>query len=228
MTSLVSDNWCSHELSDLVSNTLLEKIVQDAITSGMKDDGKKNATAGGSGATAYSEAVSVYLAFAVGTLNALCGWSPSNQKVMHLFGKQTLSMAWEFAEANILAETVGGFRPAVEYIADCIEQLSPSCGVATQADAQTQSISHLKIISTDPPYYDNIGCADLSDFFYVWLRPKCAFDSRQRFPDDRLYRKPKSLLQRQDVTEIRRRHSSWTECRKLFTISRSMRIPKDL
>ncbi len=160
-------------LSDLVSITA-EKIVQDARLAGMTDDGKR-LDAGGSGATAYADAVSVYLAFAVSRcadfVNALCGWSPSNQKVMHLFGKQTLSMAWEFAEANILVDTVGGFRPAIEYIADCIGTLSPSCvGVATQADAQTQSISHLKIVSTDPPYYDNIGYADLSDFFYVWLR----------------------------------------------------------
>jgi putative DNA methylase len=160
-------------LSDLVL-VARGKALQDAVATGMMDDGK-GLDAGSSGATAYADAVSVYLAFAVSRcadfVNSLCGWSSSNQKVMHLFGKQTLSMAWEFAEANVLVETVGGFLPAAEYIADCIEKLSPSSGgFSTQADAQTQSISHLKTISTDPPYYDNIGYADLSDFFYVWLR----------------------------------------------------------
>ena len=80
-------------------------------------------------------------------------------------------MTWDYPEAAILADTVGGFSPAAEYIADCIEKLSPSAdGFATQADAQTQTVSRHKFISTDPPYYDNIAYADLSDFFYVWLR----------------------------------------------------------
>jgi putative DNA methylase len=160
--------------SELVS-TAHGKIRCDALAAGMPDD-MRGLDSGGLGATAYADAVCVYLAFAVSRcadfVNSLCGWSPSNQKVMHLFGKQTLSMAWEFAEANILVETVGGFLPATEYISDCIKTLSPSGrGYSTQADAQTQKISRLKTISTDPPYYDNIGYADLSDFFYVWLRP---------------------------------------------------------
>jgi putative DNA methylase len=160
-------------LSDLVP-VAREKILQAALAAGMMDD-TKGLDAGGLGATAYADAVSVYLAFTLNRcadfVNTLCGWSSSNQKVMHLFGKQTVSMTWDFAEANILVETVGGFRPAAEYIADCVETLSPSAeGHSVQADAQTQSISRAKIVSTDPPYYDNIGYADLSDFFYVWLR----------------------------------------------------------
>ena len=159
--------------SDLVTE-VRERIRQDAIHSGMEDD-SKGLESGGNGATAYSDAVSVYLTFAVNRctdfVNSLCGWSSSNQKVMHLFGKQSLPMAWDFAEANILADTVGGFCPAFEYIADCVEKLSPDAdGFATQAEAQTQMVSRLKVISTDPPYYDNIGYADLSDFFYVWIR----------------------------------------------------------
>ncbi|MBK8536750.1 MAG: hypothetical protein IPL59_17565 [Candidatus Competibacteraceae bacterium] len=87
------------------------------------------------------------------------------------FGKQAIPMTWDFPEAAILAKTVGGFVPASEYIADCIQKLSPAAdGFTCQIDAQSQSISHLKFVSTDPPYYDNIGYADLSDFFYVWLR----------------------------------------------------------
>jgi putative DNA methylase len=131
--------------------------------------------AGGVGATAYAEAVSVYLAFAVNRCadfsNSVTRWVPGNQKVMNLFGKQSIPMSWDYPEAAILADTVGGFGPASEYIADCIEKLSPAAGgFATQADAQTQTVSRNKVVSTDPPYYDNIAYADLSDFFYVWLR----------------------------------------------------------
>jgi putative DNA methylase len=160
-------------LSDLVGEAR-ERIRKDAISCGLPDDG--NALhAGGVGAIAYAEAISVYLAFAVDRCadfsNSVTRWVPGNQKVMNLFGKQTVSMTWDYPEAAILANTVGGFGPASEYIADCIEKLSPSArGFSTQADAQTQVVSRHKVVSTDPPYYDNIGYADLSDFFYIWLR----------------------------------------------------------
>ena len=150
-------------------------IIEDAIASGFSSD-ETGLNNDGAGAKAYAEAISVYLAFAVDRctdfVNSLCGWSSSNQKVMHLFGKQSLPMAWDFAEANILEETVGGFVPAVNYIADCICKLpeGPKRGFALQSNASISDISKRKIISTDPPYYDNIGYADLSDFFYVWLR----------------------------------------------------------
>jgi putative DNA methylase len=127
------------------------------------------------GCSAYAQAISVYLSFAVSRCadfnNSATRWVAGNQKVMNLFGKQAIAMTWDYPEAAILSETVGGFLPAVNYVADCIGVL-PSKGTGTvyQADAQNQKISDLKSISTDPPYYDNIAYADLSDFFYVWLR----------------------------------------------------------
>ncbi|MEI6646848.1 MAG: DUF1156 domain-containing protein [bacterium] len=160
-------------LSDLVIE-VRERIRQDASNAGMDDDCRV-LEAGGIGATAYAESVSVYLAFVVDRCadfsNSVTRWVPGNQKVMNLFGKQAIPMTWDYPEAALLADTVGGFSPASLYIADCIEKLSPAAaGFAIQADAQTQTISRLKIVSTDPPYYDNIGYADLSDFFYIWLR----------------------------------------------------------
>ncbi len=160
-------------LSDLTIEAR-EIIRQQAVMSGMEDD-EKGLVVGGIGATAYAEAVSLYLAFVVDRCadfsNSVTRWVPGNQKVMNLFGKQAIPMTWDYPEAAILADTVGGFAPASEYIAGCIGKLSPAAsGFATQADAQTQRISLSKTISTDPPYYDNIGYADLSDFFYVWLR----------------------------------------------------------
>ncbi|MEI7673271.1 MAG: hypothetical protein WCK00_14255, partial [Deltaproteobacteria bacterium] len=151
-----------------------KRIREDALSANLPDDGK-GLDVGGTGTAAYAEAVSVYLAFAVNRCadfsNSVTRWVPGNQKVMNLFGKQAIPMTWDYPEAAILADTVGGFAPASEYIADCIDKLSPSAdGFATQVAAQTQTVSQGKMISTDPPYYDNIAYADLSDFFYVWLR----------------------------------------------------------
>lgn len=160
-------------LSDLLTE-VRERIRLDALAAGLVDC-EKGLDAGGTGAFAYAEAVSVYLAFAINRCadfsNSVTRWVPGNQKVMNLFGKQAIPMTWDYPEAAILADTVGGFSPAAIYVANCIEKLSPSAdGFATQADAQTQLISRNKFVSTDPPYYDNIAYADLSDFFYVWLR----------------------------------------------------------
>lgn len=81
-------------------------------------------------------------------------------------------MAWDFGEANIMENVVGGFITNLEYQVKCFLKLGVAAagGMALQLDAAAQDISNLKVISTDPPYYDNIGYADLSDFFYVWMR----------------------------------------------------------
>jgi len=143
-----------------------------------------DASSAGIDAREYANAVCTYLAFALDRCadfsNTLTRWVPGNQKVMNLFGKQTVSMTWDFPEAAILEETVGGFKPAVKYVADCLKTLRPAAkGFAVQASAQTQTISRHCAVSTDPPYYDNIGYADLSDFFYVWLRKGL----REIYPD---------------------------------------------
>jgi putative DNA methylase len=150
------------------------QVRAEAIAAGMSDG--EGISAGGLGARAYSEAIAVYLSFALDRCidfsNTCTQWSPGNQKVMHLFGKQTISMTWDFPEANLLLDTVGGFITAAKYVAECVETLpwEVSSGNATQENASENSISAGKVVSTDPPYYDNIGYADLSDFFYVWLR----------------------------------------------------------
>ncbi len=160
--------------SDLVKESIT-RIREDALVAGMADDGV-GLDQGGMGATAYAQAVGVYLAFAVDRCadfsNSCTRWVPGNQKVMNLYGKQAIAMTWDYPEAAILHDTVGGFGPAVGFIADCILKLPqfPSWGFASQEDAAANKVSSNKVVSTDPPYYDNIGYADLSDFFYVWLR----------------------------------------------------------
>ena len=160
-------------LSDLVQEAR-EQVQRDALAAGLLNE-KKPLRDGGTGATAYAEAVAVYLAFAVDRCcdfsNSCTRWVPGNQKVMNLFGKQAIGMTWDYPEAAILHETVGGFVPAAAFIAECILKLTAAAsGSGSQQDAMSSQASTRKVVSTDPPYYDNIGYADLSDFFYVWLR----------------------------------------------------------
>ena len=160
-------------LSDLVPDAR-ERIRLDGVASGLSDDGVPLRD-GGTGATAYAEAVSVYLAFAVDRCcdfsNSCTRWVPGNQKVMGLFGKQAIAMTWDFPEAAILEDTVGGFVPATVYISNCLDKLVlDGDGKAIQQNAAASIGDARKLVSTDPPYYDNVGYADLSDFFYVWLR----------------------------------------------------------
>jgi putative DNA methylase len=145
----------------------------DAVRAGMPDDGVGLA-GGGTEATAYGEAVATYLALAVDKSadynSALVLWSPTRDQAKTTFARQALSMVWDFAEVNPVAGAAGDFRVSLEGVCRSVGTASTSQGVASQADAQSQDVSTGKVVSTDPPYYDNIGYADLSDFFYVWLR----------------------------------------------------------
>jgi putative DNA methylase len=152
-------------------------IRQDAVAAGVSDDGV-GLDSNGTGATAYAEAVSVYLAFAISRLAdfgcTLATWKPSGEQVMHLFTRGAIPMAWDFPESNFLGESAICWKNAVKYTFQGLRAGEATSGKTngnvSQADAQSQAISSGKIVSTDPPYYDNIGYADLSDFFYVWLR----------------------------------------------------------
>ncbi|WP_343293105.1 DUF1156 domain-containing protein [Vandammella animalimorsus] len=159
--------------SDLVGEAQVQ-VKADALAAGMADDGR-GLEAGGSGATAYAEAVAVYLAFAIDRLamtgNSLVRWNGVGEKAQHCFGRQALPMLWDFAEPNFLADSTGSLSAAIFYSYDPLPWLpAASLDCAEQADAQSQQLSRNRVVSTDPPYYDNIGYADLSDFFYVWLR----------------------------------------------------------
>ncbi|MCD7749888.1 MAG: hypothetical protein LUH42_07540, partial [Oscillospiraceae bacterium] len=160
--------------SDLVAEAQ-EKATADAVAAGMVNDFVPLAD-GGKGATAYGQAVGVYLAFGVDRLadfsSAVSRWSPSNEKPMNCFSRQAIPMTWDFPEANPLGNAVGSFSTIIGYISGCITTL-PQCnkdGIAKQFDAQSDCGLRNIMVSTDPPYYDNIGYADLSDFFYVWMR----------------------------------------------------------
>ena len=139
---------------------------------------------GGTGTTAYAEAVGVYLGVALSRLsdicNGLCRWEVTKTQVRNLFGRQAIPMIWDFAENNVFSGAAGDYTVSLANMAKALDRVSTSRpGISLQGDAGTQSISIHKLISTDPPYYDNVGYADLSDFFYVWLRRTL----RPIFPD---------------------------------------------
>ncbi|MCG7590026.1 MULTISPECIES: DUF1156 domain-containing protein [unclassified Halomonas] len=159
--------------SDLAQEARI-KAIADARAAGIADDNQGLAK-GGSGPTAYGDAVGVYLGFGVSRLadilNSLCSWESSKTQVRHLFTKQAIPMLWDFGENNPFGKAAGGFLVSLSSLLKVVYKLPAFIGSsAQQLDAASQNLSVNKVISTDPPYYDNIGYADLSDFFYVWMR----------------------------------------------------------
>jgi len=160
-------------LSDLVRE-VHDRVKRDAVKAGIVDD-SRGIEEGGLGSTAYADAVSTYLALAVDKTSdynsSLVVWSPGRDQVKTTFSRQSLPMVWDFAEVNPFADAAGDIGVSLEGIVRSIKApdlLLP--GLAKQEDAQQQSTSLGKFVSTDPPYYDNISYGDLSNFFYVWLR----------------------------------------------------------
>ncbi len=159
--------------SELLEN-VRERVKNDAVAAGLLDD-ERGLDEGGAAATAYADAVSVYLAFALSKAvdrnSSLCFWERPMDRLRGTFGRQALPMVWDYAETNPFAGAGGDFLGTAKSLCEVLDQLNEqSAGFVHQVDARQQSLSKDKIVSTDPPYYDNIGYADLSDFFYVWLR----------------------------------------------------------
>ena len=159
--------------SDLVSEAQA-KAEADAAAAGMKNDHLPLCN-GGDGARAYGEAVGVYLAFVIDKMtdyhSSICSWNPPREGIRNTFGRQAIPMVWDYAEANPFSDSSGCFDNMVKWVIKCISEL-PAATLAevSQADAQSDCGLRNIMVSTDPPYYDNIGYADLSDFFYVWMR----------------------------------------------------------
>lgn len=161
--------------SDLVSEAR-EKAIADAIAAGLPDDDIPLAD-GGTGARAYGEAAAVYLGFALSKLTdslcALVTWKPSMDQAIHVFTRQAIPMVWDYAESNIFNDSAGDYQTTLSNILRIFYKHSPlNCSVALQHNATTlhPDDTTQKLISTDPPYYDAVPYADLSDFFYIWLR----------------------------------------------------------
>jgi putative DNA methylase len=125
----------------------------------------------------YANAVATYLGLCIGRLanrsSSQCYWDPGGEGVMQVFARQALPMVWAYAEANPFSDSTGNFLGQVEYLAEALERV-PARGAATvrQLDAAAPGawVDLKVVVCTDPPYYNNVPYADLSDFFYVWLR----------------------------------------------------------
>lgn len=159
--------------SDLISETR-EKVLVDAVAEGGLE-GQRLAN-GGTDAAAYADAVASYLGFALSRMtnksSSICSWDSSTkmEAVRSVFARQAIPMTWDFAESSPWGGSGGDFTEDLMWVARVVEQLpTGEAGIAQQADAKSAA-SQSALISTDPPYYDNIGYSDLSDFFYVWLR----------------------------------------------------------
>lgn len=171
--------------SELVGEAIT-KCRADAVKAGMSGDDKK-LDAGGLGAQAYAEAVGVYLALNVDRMadahSSLTTWTPQRDTLRNTFARQAIPMVWDYAEANPFSDSSGNWLSNNDWITKCLLCFpAQGLGHAVQYDAQSVWLSdgintqhdnlyvNPRIVSTDPPYYDNVGYADLSDFFYVWLR----------------------------------------------------------
>lgn len=160
--------------SDMVKEAQ-KQAERDAILAGLPDD-RIGLADGGLGARAYGEAVGVYLAFVIDKMtdyhSMLCSWHNSGEKMRNTFGRQAIPMTWDFTEANPFCSSSGSFDNMHEWVYKVIQQLpiAEKRGTAIQHNAQSDCGLRSVAISTDPPYYDNIGYADLSDYFYVWMR----------------------------------------------------------
>lgn len=159
--------------SELVSEA--QKLAEaDAITAGLPND-HIALSEGGTGARAYGEAVGLYLSFSIDRLadrsSSICSWDSGYVKIRNTFGRQAIPMTWDYAEGNPFSSSTGSFSSTVDWIYKCLLEFPTSRqGIAKQFDAQSDCGLRNIMVSTDPPYYDNIGYADLSDFFYVWMR----------------------------------------------------------
>ena len=165
----------------LMALTTFSDLIRDARAQALSDAIKakwpegKRLEDGGSGAIAYADAIATYLAFAISKLadrgSSLVTWFIGRESTRNTFSRQALAMTWDFVEPNQFAEGTGSFHGAVAWTTEAIAAAmeKPIQATVSQADAASRRYDGL-IVSTDPPYYDNIGYSDLSDFFYVWLR----------------------------------------------------------
>ena len=174
-----SDLFTNRQLTALTTFSSLvaeaqAKAEADAVAAGVVND-HIALSAGGSGARAYGEAVGIYLALIVDRLadrgSSICSWDSGYVKIRNTFGRQAIPMTWDYAEGNPFSNSTGSISSMIEWVAKCLIEF-PAHGASevSQFDAQSDCGLRNIMVSSDPPYYDNIGYADLSDFFYVWMR----------------------------------------------------------
>jgi len=170
---LLAGTTFSDELKSIAAD-----VLQDAIEAGLADDGKR-LSEGGEGAQAYADAVTTYLAFVVDKCvehwTWMCTWHNGNEQLRNAFGRQAIPMTWDYCEANPfsgrMASWASQLSGVVKAVRDCLVPPGSSPGRAEQVDARANMAKHSPVVlSTDPPYAENISYADIADFFFAWMR----------------------------------------------------------
>ncbi len=185
-----ADLFTARQLTTLCALTealpeVRDQVEREAAVAGFDDDSRR-LREGGMGAAAYADAVTHYLALTIGRLanrtSSQCFWNPGRETLEQVFARPALPMIWVYAEGNPFSTSTGNFMGQLDYLVEVMRRLpSAPPGWATQRDARESdpSVGNGEVapvvVCTDPPYYDNIPYADLSDFFYIWLR-RCLTD----------------------------------------------------
>ena len=210
--------------SDLVAE--VRTIIEKDATISLENESSTPLRAGGLGASAYADAVSIYLGFLVGQLanhsSTICGWNSPNQQMRSTFSRQALPMTWDFAEVNPFSESSGSYYNLFTRQVKGFETLGNGIANETsieQMDAQNVEYPVDVVVSTDPPYYDNIAYADLSDFFFVWMKRSL----RAVYPDlFNILATPKA----DELVAVAYRHGGRSEAENFFLNGMSAAISK--
>ncbi|MFM8253112.1 MAG: hypothetical protein ACKOBW_16085, partial [Planctomycetota bacterium] len=199
-------------LCDLIE-PLRDEIHAEARKAGLAADGISLAD-GGRGALAYADAIVTYLALAIGkTADAqsmLCRWKPSMDQSIATFARQALPMVWDFSESNPFAAMAGDYQVSLDNMMRAVERLPIGRAAVEACDARQQTLSEYRVVSTDPPYYDNIGYADLSDFFYLWIRRALAAVSPSWVTE-------RTTPKEAELVALSYRHGGVAEANRFFT-----------
>jgi putative DNA methylase len=156
----------------LTALSTLQELLADAKVKIMNDASSLNC----SNVEAYSNAICVYLSFLIDKMtdyhSSLCTWHCSKELIRNTFGRQAVGITWDYSEANPFSNSAGCIDNMVDWIVKSIYNFphAEKASYAEQRDAQSDNGMRNIMVSTDPPYYNNIAYADLSDYFYVWLR----------------------------------------------------------
>ena len=164
-------NYGMNNYADLFTNRQL--VALTTFSDLLSDIREQVCTDGGT--KEYSEAIATYLAFVVDKLadrnSTICGWDSGRDGVRNTFGRQAIPMVWDYAEANPFSHSSGCFDNMLDWVEKSVREMPTGImGQVIQHSASARNDLQQVMVSTDPPYYDNIGYADLSDFFYIWLR----------------------------------------------------------
>jgi putative DNA methylase len=181
-----ADYFTPRQLLALTTFSDLLPEVRERVIADCGGPGGARLRDGGDAAEAYADAIVTYLAFAVDKCadywSTICSWHNSKEQIRNTFGRQAIPMTWDFAETNPFSTSTGNWMAMVDWVVRSIDRL-PASGLASTAQRDARArISEIGtcVVSTDPPYYDNISYADLADFFYVWLRRNL----REVWPDE--------------------------------------------